>query len=86
MRNIRILIFLTVLLSFLAGDCKLVRAADEDAIQKMISDFQKETGCKFWMSFIYVGTVMILGYFIDGIRIKRDIEYINFQINNNSEK
>lgn len=40
----------------------------------------------FWMSFIYVGTVMILGYFIDGIRIKRDIEYINFQINNNSEK
>ena len=46
MRKIRILIFLTVLLSFFVGECKLVRAADEDAIQKMISDFQKETGCK----------------------------------------
>lgn len=34
----------------------------------------------FWMAFIYVGIVMVLAYFIDEFKIKRDIEYINNHI------
>ncbi len=34
----------------------------------------------FWMAFIYVGVVIILAYFIDSFRVKKDIEYINEQI------
>ena len=36
----------------------------------------------FWMAFIYVGIVFVLGYFIDAIKIKRDIDYINTRIKN----
>ncbi|MBP5762573.1 MAG: DUF3021 family protein [Lachnospiraceae bacterium] len=31
----------------------------------------------FWMAFIYVGIVIVLAYFIDAFKIKRDIDYIN---------
>lgn len=34
----------------------------------------------FWMAFIYVGVVLILAYFIDDLRIKKDISYINKRI------
>ena len=34
----------------------------------------------FWMTFIYVGAVLILAYAIDSFRVKRDIEFINRQI------
>lgn len=34
----------------------------------------------FWMVFIYVGIVMVLAYFIDEFKIKRDIKYINDHI------
>jgi len=34
----------------------------------------------FWMTFIYVGVVLILAYSIDSFRVKRDIEFINRQI------
>ena len=34
----------------------------------------------FWMAFIYVGVVLILSYFIDDLRIKKDISYINKRI------
>ena len=34
----------------------------------------------FWMAFVYVGVVIVLAYFIDSFRIKKDIEYINTQI------
>ena len=34
----------------------------------------------FWMAFIYVGIVLILAYFLDSIRVKKDIEYINDHI------
>ena len=40
----------------------------------------------FLMAFIYVGIVLVIAYFIDGIRIKKDIEYINRQINDRKEK
>ena len=36
----------------------------------------------FWMAFIYVGIVLILAYFIDEIKTKRDIEFINSRIKN----
>ena len=36
----------------------------------------------FWMAFIYVGVVLILAYFIDEIKTKRDIEFINSRIKN----
>ena len=32
------------------------------------------------MAFVYVGVVIVLAYFIDSFRIKKDIEYINTQI------
>ena len=35
----------------------------------------------FWMAFIYVGVVLILAYFIDNFKVKKDIAYINTQIN-----
>ena len=35
----------------------------------------------FWMVFIYVGIVLLLAYFIDAIKTKKDIEFINSQIN-----
>ena len=34
----------------------------------------------FWMAFIYVGVVLVLAYFIDNFKVKKDIEYINSQI------
>ena len=34
----------------------------------------------FWMAFIYVGVVLILAYFIDNFKVKKDIAYINTQI------
>ena len=34
----------------------------------------------FWMAFIYVGIVLVLAYFIDAFKTKRDIDYINSRI------
>ena len=34
----------------------------------------------FWMAFIYVGIVLVLAYFIDAVKTKKDIEFINSQI------
>ncbi len=34
----------------------------------------------FWMAFIYVGVVLVLAYFIDSFKVKKDIAYINTQI------
>lgn len=34
----------------------------------------------FWMAFIYVGVVLILAYFIDAIKTKKDIDFINSRI------
>ena len=34
----------------------------------------------FWMAFLYVGIVLVLAYFIDAIKTKKDIEFINSQI------
>ena len=34
----------------------------------------------FWMAFIYVGIVLVLAYFIDAFRIRRDIDIINTEI------
>ena len=34
----------------------------------------------FWMAFIYVGAVLVLAYFIDAVKTKRDIEFINSRI------
>ena len=31
----------------------------------------------FWMAFIYVGIVIVLAYFIDAFKIRRDIDIIN---------
>jgi hypothetical protein len=39
----------------------------------------------FWMAFIYVGVVLILAYFIDDFRIKKDISYINERIRENHD-
>ncbi len=36
----------------------------------------------FWMAFIYVGIVLILAYFIDAFKTKKDIEFINAKIRN----
>ena len=35
----------------------------------------------FWMVFIYVGIVLVLAYFIDAFKTKKDIEFINSRIN-----
>jgi hypothetical protein len=34
----------------------------------------------FWMAFIYVGIVLVMAYFVDAFRTKRDIEFINSKI------
>ena len=34
----------------------------------------------FWMAFIYVGIVLVLAYFIDAFKTKRDIDFINSRI------
>ena len=34
----------------------------------------------FWMAFIYVGIVLVLAYFIDAFKIRRDIDIINTEI------
>ncbi len=34
----------------------------------------------FWMAFIYVGIVLVLAYFIDAFKTRRDIDYINSRI------
>lgn len=36
----------------------------------------------FWMAFIYVGIVLVLAFFIDAVKTKKDIEFINSQIEN----
>ena len=36
----------------------------------------------FWMAFIYVGIVLVLAYFVDVIKTKKDIEFINSRIRN----
>ena len=37
----------------------------------------------FWMAFIYVGIVLVLAYFVDAIKTKKDIEYINVALKDN---
>ena len=32
------------------------------------------------MAFIYVGIVLVMAYFVDAVRTKRDIEFINSKI------
>ncbi len=34
----------------------------------------------FWMAFIYVGIVLVMAYFVDAVRTRRDIEFINSKI------
>ncbi|MCR4787525.1 MAG: hypothetical protein K5888_02970 [Lachnospiraceae bacterium] len=34
----------------------------------------------FWMTFIYVGVVLVLAYLLDSFKVKKDIEYINRHI------
>ncbi len=34
----------------------------------------------FWMAFIYVGIVFVLWYFIDAVKTKKDIDFINSRI------
>ncbi len=38
----------------------------------------------YWMTFIYVGIVMVLAFMIDAFTVKRDIGYINEHIRNGS--
>lgn len=38
------------------------------------------TKSNFWMTFLYVGIVLVLAYFVDAIKTKQDIEYINSRI------
>ena len=38
----------------------------------------------FWMAFIYVGIVLVLAYFVDAIRTKKDIDFINSKIKSKS--
>ena len=40
----------------------------------------------FWMAFIYVGVVLVLAYFIDSFKVKKDIKYINSKIANRSNE
>ena len=40
----------------------------------------------FWMVFIYVGAVLVLGYLLDSFKVKKDIDYINQSIKKRSEK
>ena len=34
----------------------------------------------FWMAFIYVGIVLVLAFFIDAFKTRKDIEFINSRI------
>ena len=34
----------------------------------------------FWMAFIYVGVVLVLAFFIDSFKVKKDIAFINTKI------
>ena len=43
-------------------------------------------GSNFWMAFIYVGIVLVVAYFIDAFKIKRDIDYINSGIRSKQRK
>lgn len=40
----------------------------------------------FWMVFIYVGAVLVLGYFLDSFKVKKDIDFINNSIKKRAEK
>lgn len=43
----------------------------------------------FWMVFIYVGVVLVMGYLLDSFKIKKDIDYIDYineHIKNRTEK
>ena len=40
----------------------------------------------FWMSFIYVGVVLVLAFVIDAFTVKRDIGYINEHIRKGNEQ
>ena len=40
----------------------------------------------FWMAFIYVGVVLVLAYFIDSFKVKKDIKYINSKIADRSSE
>ena len=40
----------------------------------------------FWMVFIYVGAVLVLGYLLDSFKVKKEIDYINQSIKKRSEK
>ena len=40
----------------------------------------------FWMAFIYVGIVLVLAYFVDAIKTKKDIEFINSRIKEEKSK
>ena len=40
----------------------------------------------FWMVFIYVGAVLVMGYLLDSFKIKKDIDFMNEHIKNKSEK
>ena len=42
--------------------------------------------CNFWMVFIYVGAVLVLGYFLDSFKVKKDIDFINNSIKKRAEK
>ena len=57
-------------------------------IKKWMSDHT--LSCFFILTlawtFIYVGIVMLLTYFIDGFIIKRDIEYINNHIEDRTKR
>lgn len=43
-------------------------------------------GSNFWMAFIYVGIVLVIAYFIDAFKIKRDIDFINSGIKSKQRK
>lgn len=36
----------------------------------------------FWMAFLYVGIVLVLAFFIDELKTRKDIEFINSEIKN----
>ncbi len=40
----------------------------------------------FWMVFIYVGVVLLLGYLLDSFKIKKDIEFINKRISQKNKE
>ena len=40
----------------------------------------------FWMVFIYVGVVLLMSFFLDSFRIKKDIDYINKKISSRDKK